>query len=114
MSQTSPDGEHSAQTPIVTTYGGRWMPTPDVEPDDVHDYIVEVNAHNAIRLSLNRMAQQHKQYRVLGRSDGSIILEPYDGPSHAERAYAADTELQEIVEYGRAHPEKSRPRPPAH
>lgn len=75
----------------------------------MRDLIVELDSRN--RVSLTRVANRHDRYLVREEPDGTLILEPSEVLTKAEKAYLADPELQAIVEHGRSHPEKSRPRP---
>lgn len=68
--------------------------------------IVETDSRN--RVSLSSVANRRRRYVIHASADGTITLEPAVVLTELERAYLANSEVQAVVETGRANPQDRR------
>lgn len=71
--------------------------------------MIEVDGRSRVTLPGNKA---HRRYLIHEEPDGTVILEPAVVMSELELRFLRNPELQDRIEDARAHPERSRPRPP--
>lgn len=84
-------------------------PMPAYEHDET---LVELDDERHAELDLSQLGEpQHRRYRAISQTDGTILLKPEISDEDYESRILADPEIMAAIDEARAHPERMRPRP---